>query len=235
MIRNMAKPICLIAARGGSKGIPKKNIRKIFGKPLIAHTIINSLKSDLFSHVVVSTDSNEIAKISKNYGAEVPSLRPKKLAKSNSKMDNVVENVINELFGLGYKFDIIINRDCTAPFIRSIDIKKSINLLKTKKCDTVVAVYRTHLNPYFNMMEFGSKKTLEFSKKKKSIINNRQDAPIVYQLTGFQTINVKSFQKFKKIYMPKVLPVEIPQETGLMIDTEFEFNLAECIFKKNHK
>ena len=89
----MAKPICLIAARGGSKGIPKKNIRKIFGKPLIAHTIINSLKSDLFSHVVVSTDSNEIAKISKNYGAEVPSLRPKKLAKSNSKMDNVVENV----------------------------------------------------------------------------------------------------------------------------------------------
>ena len=56
---------------------------------------------------------------------------------------------------------------------------------------------------------------------------------MVYQLTGFQTINVKSFQKFKKIYMPKVLPVEIPQETGLMIDTEFEFKLAECIFKKN--
>ena len=119
----MAKPICLIAARGGSKGIPKKNIRKISGKPLIAHTIINSLNSDLFSHVVVSTDSNEIAKISKKYGAEVPSLRPKKLAKSDSKMDDVVENTINELFELGYKFDMIVNRDCTAPFIRSADIK----------------------------------------------------------------------------------------------------------------
>ena len=235
MARNMTKPICLIAARSGSKGVSNKNIRRIFGKPLIAHTITNSLNSNLFSHVIVSTDSNEIAKISKNYGAEVPSLRPKKLAKSNSKMDDVIENVIDELFELGYRFDTIVNRDCTAPFIRSADIKKSINLLKTKKCNTVVGVYRTHLNPYFNMMEFGSKKTLEFSKKKRSVINNRQDAPVVYQLTGFQTINVKSFQKFKKIYMPKVLPVEIPQETGLMIDTEFEFSLAECIFKKNYK
>jgi CMP-N,N'-diacetyllegionaminic acid synthase len=234
MVKNMVKPICLIAARGGSKGVPKKNIREIFGKPLIAHTVTSSLDSNLFSHVIVSTDNKEIAKISKNYGAEVPSLRPKKLAESNSKMDDVVENVINELFELGYMFDILVNRDCTAPFIRPTDIKKSINLLKKEKCDTAVAAYRTHLNPYFNMMEFGSKKTLEFSKKKRTFINNRQDAPVVYQLTGFQTINVKRFQKFKKIYMPKVLPVEIPPETGLMIDTEFEFSLAECIFKKKY-
>ena len=228
----MVKPICLIAARGGSKGVPKKNIRKISGKPLIAHAITDSINSDFFSHVIVSTDDPEIAEISKKYNAEVPSLRHKKLATSNSKMDDVIQSVINELFSLGYNFDVLVNRDCTAPFIRNIDIKKSVNLLRKEKCDTVVAAYKTHLNPYFNMMEFGSKKTLEFSKYKKNMINNRQDAPIVYQLTGFQTIDVKKFQKYKKIYMPKVLPIEIPAETGLMIDTEFEFKLAECIFKK---
>ena len=90
--------VALIPVRGNSKGIPKKNIRRIFGKPLIAHTIINSLNSDLFSHVIVSTDSNEIAKISKNYGAEVPSLRPKKLSRSDSKMDDIVENVITKIY-----------------------------------------------------------------------------------------------------------------------------------------
>tara|TARA_B100000029_G_scaffold457104_1_gene485576 strand:+ start:568 stop:1260 length:693 start_codon:yes stop_codon:yes gene_type:complete len=228
------KPICLIAARGGSKGVPKKNIRKIANKPLIAHAIQSSLNSNLFSHVVVSTDDKEIAKISKSYGAEIPSLRPKKLATSNSRMDDVVKNVIDELLELGYNFDILINRDCTAPFIRSIDIKKSINLLKKTKCDTVVAAYKTHLNPYFNMMEFGPKNLLKFSKKKKTQINNRQDAPSVFQLTGFQTINVRKFLKYKKIYMPKILPIEIKPETGLMIDTEFEFQLAECMFKNNN-
>ena len=74
------KPICLIAARRGSKGVPIKNIKMIGGKPLIAHTIKSSLDSKIFSHVIVSTEDDEIAKIAKNYGAEVPFLRPKKLA-----------------------------------------------------------------------------------------------------------------------------------------------------------
>ena len=71
------KPICVIPARGGSKGIPRKNIRKILGKPLIAYTIEKSLKSKIFSHVIVSTEDQEIADISKKFGAEIPFMRPK--------------------------------------------------------------------------------------------------------------------------------------------------------------
>ena len=226
------KPICFIAARGGSKGVKSKNIKKLGGKPLIAHTIESAKKSKIFSHVIVSTDDNEIAKIAKKYGAEVPFLRPKKLATANASMDEVIVHAINKLFSLGYDFDVLVNRDCTAPFIRISDIKKGVSLLNKKKNDAVVAVYKTHLNPYFNMMESDSNGFLKFSKKTKKCVTNRQDAPIVYQLTGFQIINVPRFLKYKKIYMPRILPIEISAETGLMIDSKFEFQIADCMFKK---
>ena len=228
----MTKPICFIAARGGSKGVTRKNIRLLAGKPLIAYAIESSIKSKIFSHVVVSTEDKEIARISQKFGAEVPFLRPKKLATKNSSMDKVIDHTINKLFSLGYDFDTLVNRDCTAPFIRISDIKKGISLLNKMKNDLVVAAYQTHLNPYFNMMEFDSSKSLKFSKKTKKPVNNRQDAPIVYQLSGFQIINITRFLKYKKIYMPQVLPIEIPYETGLMIDSEFEFKIADCMFKK---
>ena len=226
------KPICFIAARGGSKGVKGKNIKKLDGKPLIAYTIESARKSKIFSHVVVSTEDNEIAKIAERYGAEVPFLRPKKLATENASMDKVIDHAINKLLSLGYDFDVLVNRDCTAPFLRISDIKKGVSLFNKNKSDLVVAAYKTHLNPYFNMMEFDSKKFLKFSKKTKKRVANRQDAPIVYQLTGFWIINVPRFLKYKKIYMPRILPVEVPSETGLMIDTEFEFQIANCMFKK---
>ena len=78
------KPICIISARGGSKGVPRKNIRLLLNKPLIAYTYEKSLKSDIFSHVIVSTEDKEIAKISEKFGAEVPFMRPDKLAKDDS-------------------------------------------------------------------------------------------------------------------------------------------------------
>mgnify|MGYP001235759577 CR=1 FL=1 len=159
------KPICLIAARGASKGVSKKNIKIIGGKPLIVHTIKASLESKIFSHVVVSTEDNEIAKIAERYGAEVPFLRPKKLATENASMDKVIDHAINKLLSLGYDFDILVNRDCTAPFLRISDIKKGVSLFNKNKTDLVVAAYKTHLNPYFNMMEFGSNGFLKFSKK----------------------------------------------------------------------
>ena len=96
------KPVCLIAARRGSKGVPIKNIKMIGGKPLIAHTIKSSLDSKIFGHVIVSTEDNEIAKIAKKYGAEVPFLRPKKLATENAPMAKVIDHAINKLFSLGY-------------------------------------------------------------------------------------------------------------------------------------
>jgi CMP-N-acetylneuraminic acid synthetase len=229
------KPICIIAARGGSKGVPNKNIRLLGKKPLIAHTIESAIKSKLFSSVIVSTENKKITNIAKKYGATVPFYRPKKLATDNASMDDVLLDVIKKLKLLEYEFEVVVNRDCTAPFIQNSDIKASINLLDRKKCDAVVAGYNTHLNPYFNMMEKNASGYLEFSKKSKKRIESRQNAPVVYQLTGLQTFNVKQFLKYKRIYMPKILPFEVLPETGLMIDTEFEFQVANQIIKKQIK
>lgn len=228
----MAKPICFIAARGGSKGVLRKNVRLLAGKPLIAYAIESSVNSNIFSHVIVSTEDEEIATISKKFGAEVPFLRPKKLATDSAAMADVLVHGLKELCELGYNFDTFVSRDCTVPFIRTKDIVGSIRLLNQKHCNAVFGVYRQHLNPYFNMMELDSNGFLKLVKNKGRRPDSRQDAPIVYQLNGLFVYNVKKFLEYKKPLLPKSLPFEIPAETGLMIDTEFEFKLAELIIEK---
>ena len=229
------KPICIIAARGGSKGIPRKNIRMLGNKPLIVHTIELCQESKIFQSVIVTTEDQEIAKISKECGAEVPFMRPNKLATDNASMDDVLLHSVNQLNDLGYDFETIVSRDCTVPFINTTDIKKSIKILKKNKCDLVCGVYKQHHNPYFNMMEINKNGYLEFSKKLKKRIQSRQLSPDVFQLNRLFTLNVLQFKKFKKFYMPKILPCEIPPERGFMIDTEFEFKIAELIVKNKIK
>lgn len=226
------KPICFIGARGGSKGVPRKNLRKLGNKPLIAYTIEASLESEIFSHLIVSTEDSEIAKIAKEYGAEVPFSRPKELATDDAGMTDVIIHGINKLYDLGYKFDIVVNRDCTVPFIKTNDIRGTINLLNKKRCDAVYGVYKQHFNPYFNIMEVDKNGFLRLSKKLKERPKSRQEAPVVYQLNGLFTYNVNKLLKYKTAILPKSLPYEIQPETGLMIDTELEFKIAEMMLKQ---
>ncbi len=225
------KSVCLIPARGGSKGIPHKNIKILGDKPLIAHTIEMALSLKKFDHVIVSTDDERIANISKKYGAEIPYFRPKNLATDHSSMDEVMLHDLKKLDSLGYKFDTVVLRDCTVPFISKLDIIGTLTKLEENNCDLVIAVYGQHHNPYFNMMELNKNGFLEFSKIKKKRITSRQSAPIVYQVNGLFAFNVKSFWKYRKIYMPKRLPYEISPERGFMIDTKFEFQIADLMMK----
>lgn len=227
------KPICFIAARGGSRGVPNKNIKSIGGKPLIAHTIEKAIKSNLFNHVIVSTDSKKIAYISKQYGATVPFMRPKNLASNNADGKDVILHGIKKLKSLGYEFNILVSLDCTVPFIKIRDIKKSVNLLRKNNSSVVCAVYKQHLNPYFNIAEINSNGYLKLVKDRKISPKNRQDAPTVYQLNGLYTIDTEKFLKFGKKIFNSMNPLEISIDSGLMIDTKFEFELAKLIFDKN--
>ena len=160
-------------------------------------------------------------------------MRPKELATDYSSMNEVIIHGIKELFSLGFKFDIMVNRDCTVPFIRNTDVRGTIRLLRKTNCDLVCGVYRQHHNPYFNMMESGSGGFLKFSKILDKQIIRREDAPVVYQLNGLFAFYTKKLIKYGKLYMPKILPYEIPPETGIMIDTEFEFKIAEMVAKQH--
>ena len=226
------KPLCFIAARGGSKGVPRKNLKEIGGRPLIAHTIRKALKSKIFSYVIVSTEDKQIAKIAMDNGAEVPFMRPKYLATDNATTTDVMLHTIKKLESMGYKFDVVVNLDVTVPFLRMKDVKGAVELLNKKKCDGVFGVYKQHLNPYYNIVEKDSKGFLKLVKPLKKRPTSRQSSPIVYQMNGLHIMKKDSIKKSETWYTPKILPYEIPIETGLMIDTPFEFQIAKHMFKE---
>ena len=227
------KPICIIPARGGSKGVPKKNIRLIGGKPLIYYTIKSALKSKIFSHVFVSTEDKAIASISRKFGAEVPFMRPKSLATDKTPMDAVLVHFIEKLIDLKYDFDTFVWRDCTVPFIRNKDIIGSISLLKKNNANLVIGVYQQHLNPYYNVVEKTNSGHLKLVKKIDRP-TSRQEAPKVYQMNGLHTYDVHKFlfpKRRIRTELNKALPYILPIESGLMIDTEFEFQIAKLIIE----
>ena len=231
------KPICFIAARGGSKGVKGKNIKKLGDKPLIAYTIESAKKSKIFSHVIVSTEDKKTAAIAKKYGAEVPFMRPKYLAADNTPLEPVLLHAIEKLNSLGIFFEIFVLRDCTVPFIDVNDMKGAIKLLKKSDCYSICASVKAHPNPYFQMWELDKKGFLKISKTMNKTITRRQDAPTVYITDGMFVFWTKKFLKVRKCQSGKMLPYEISKEHGHMIDFEFDFKVAELLFnhKKKHK
>ena len=231
------KPVCIIPARGGSKGVPKKNIRLIAGKPLIYYAIKSALESKIFSHVIVSTEDKKIASIAKKYGAEVPFMRPKNLAADNTPMAPVLLHAIEKLNSLGFFFEIFVLRDCTVPFIDASDMKGAIKLLKKSNCHSIYGSVKAHPNPYFQMWELDKKGFLKISKTTNKTITRRQDAPIVYTIDGVFVFWTKKFLNTRKCESGKMLPYEIIKEHGHMIDSKFDFRVAELLLnnKKKHK
>ena len=118
-----------------------------------------------------------------------------KTSKYTQHWHKLIDHGIKKLNSLGYKFDILVSLDCTVPFIKISDIKRSIELIKKNKSSVICSVYEQHLNPYFNIAEINSKGYLQLAKTKKSKPKNRQDAPRVYQMNGLYTINTKDFVK----------------------------------------
>ena len=175
--------------------------------------------------------AKELISSAKQNGADVPFLRPKNLATDNATTIAVILHAIKKLESMGYKFDVIVNLDVTVPFLRMKDVKGAINLLNRKKCDGVFGVYKQHLNPYYNIVEKNSKGFLKIVKPLKKKPKSRQSSPIVYQMNGLHVIQKESIVRTKTWYTSKILPYEIPIETGLMIDTNFEFQIAKNMFK----
>jgi pseudaminic acid cytidylyltransferase len=132
--------IAVIPARGGSKRIPRKNIKQFCGKPMIAWSIEAALGSKCFDKIIVSTEDHEIASIARNYGADVPFVRPKNLADDYTGTNPVIEHVIKWLNSQGLNPDFVCLIYATAPFICASDIQAGLNLIIKKNCDYVLSV-----------------------------------------------------------------------------------------------
>ena len=162
--------VCLIPARGGSKRIPRKNIKLFRGKPMIEWSIKAATTSGCFDKVIISTDDPEIADVAISCGAEVPFMRPKYLAADNMPLEPVLLHTIKKLNSLGIFFDMFVLRDCTVPFIDANDMKGAIKLLKKSDCYSTRATVKAHPNPYFQMWEPDKKGFLKISKNINKII-----------------------------------------------------------------
>lgn len=225
----------LICARSGSKGLKNKNIKNFCGKPLIYWTIQHFKKIKKVKRIILSTDSKKIASIGEKYGAEVPFLRPKYLSNDNTPEWLVWKHLINHLKKKEKKLpNYILSLPVTSPCRKLTDINKSINFYVKNKFDIVMAVTSSNRNPFFNIVyrKKGGKIFLVNKTNKK--IFNRQNAPMTYDLTTVGNIfNPKKILKKNHIFECNVGSITVSNNSAIDIDSEFDFKIAEYVFKKN--
>lgn len=224
----------IIPARAGSKAVPKKNIRELAGKPLIAYTIEQALKSKKLSRVIVSTDSKEIAKIAKTYGAEVPFLRPSNLAKDTIPSRPVLEHAINYLEKKeNYKVDIVVMLQPTSPLRKASDIDAGIQKLIKTRADSVTSICKTEYPPYWVKTLRGDKLTPFVKSKKDYDQVVRQQLPKTYKLNGALYVTWRDvLSKQKKILGKDTRAILMDSIRSLDIDDELDFLVAEKAMEK---
>jgi N-acylneuraminate cytidylyltransferase/CMP-N,N'-diacetyllegionaminic acid synthase len=221
--------VCVIPARGGSKGVPRKNIKPLAGKPLIAYTIEQSLQSEYIDRTIVSTEDKEIADISRKYGAEVPFMRPDVLAGDQVATVDVLLHAIKWLEEEDkYNFEILVLLHTTTPLRTVIDIDACIDLLVSSEAGNVFSVTEAHRNPYFNIVEADNNGIATLAKK--GDFTTRQSAPKVYDMNSSIYVWWKDILKSeKKIFLKNSLIYIMPKERSLDIDDNLDFKIAEFL------
>jgi N-acylneuraminate cytidylyltransferase len=225
--------IALICARGGSKGLPDKNIRPLGGKPLISWSIDIAKKVDRISKVIVSTDSEGIVKIAKKYGAEVPFIRPIELAQDNSPEWLVWKHALEYLSkNKQMKIDALVIIPPTAPLRHVDDINNCLDEFEKGQVDIVITVSEAHRNPYFNMIVNNKDGYSSLVIKPESQVTRRQDAPVVFDMTTVAYVVRPQFlNESSSIFSGRVKSVCIPQDRAIDIDTLLDFKIAESLIK----
>jgi len=219
----------IIPARSGSKGIPDKNIRNLAGKPLIAHTIESAINSKLISRLIVSTDAENIAEISRKYGAEAPFLRPIELAQDDIPTLPVLQHAIRFLEKKqGYKPDIIVSLQPTSPLRKTQHIDKAIKKLIETDADSIVSLCEVEHSPYW-MKRINGDRVFDFVEGSEKYAR-RQDLPKVYRVNGAVYVtryNVLMNQN--RILGNDTRAIIMDKEDSIDIDDELDFKLAELI------
>ena len=224
----------LIFARGGSKGLPGKNIKILAGKPLLAWAIETALAVPEINRVVVSTDNLDIAKVAREFGAEVPFIRPEILASDTASEWDAWRHALRALQEIDGEFpDPFISIPTTAPLRLPEDIEACINAYRKGDADIVLAITKAHRNPWFNMVALNSDGTVEPVNKVDEAFVRRQDAPEVHDITTVVYVADPNFvMEQKGIFAGKVRAVQVPAERSIDIDTSHDFAIAEFLMNQ---
>ena len=223
--------VAIIPARGGSKGLPRKAIRSLGGKPLIEHTIASSLASKLIERTIVSTDDDEIASVARAAGAEVPFMRPAELATDTASMDLTIDHVLEELASRqGYIPDAYVILQPTNPFRSSAHIDHAITLMEERHVNSVVSVAEPTEHPA-EMVTFGNgRMTSMLGDMDLGAGVQRQGYPDCYFLTGaIYLTRLSAYRDQSTRFAVPIAPYVMDPLDGFDIDTPRDFDLAEVI------
>jgi CMP-N-acetylneuraminic acid synthetase len=225
--------IAFIFARGGSKGLPGKNVRLLEGKPLIAWSIEQALASKGIKRVIVSTDSDEIAAIARKFGAEVPFKRPEDLSQDSSPEWGAWRHALNYLQSESGKLpEVMVSVPATAPLRSTKDIESCLALYQEGEAEVVITVSDSQRSPYFNMVKENNDGSVSLIIPPASSTSRRQDAPPVYDITTVcYVLNPEFVLSHNSIFEGRVKAVHVPRERALDIDTLFDFQMAEYMLK----
>ncbi len=211
------KVLAIIPARGGSKGVPGKNIRAIGGKPLVAWTIEAATASRYIDRLILSSDDDDIIRLAKTYGCEVPFRRPAELATDDA---STVDTVLHAVDNIEEKYDLLVLLQVTSPLRTTVDIDCCIELYAQTQASSVVSVTETEKSPYW-MYTIDEQSYLAPLLANDELPQRRQDAPKVYLLNGaIYVIGVEKFLESKSFVLDKTQAYEMPKERSIDIDTE---------------
>ena len=224
--------VAFIFARGGSKGVPRKNIRLLAGKPLIAYAIETAKACPSVSRVVVSTDDAEIGRVARECGAEVPFVRPPELAGDKAPEWLAWQHAIREV-GRNGPLDVFLSVPTTSPLRAVEDVEACVRVLLEGDADVVVTVRPAERNPYFNMVTLDGRGYASLVIRPDADVQNRQTAPPVFDLTTVAYAARPEFEmKAKSLFEGRVKTVLVPAERALDIDTELDFEMAEFLMQR---
>lgn len=225
--------VCIIGARGGSKGLSGKNVKELLGKPLIGWSIEQAQECPYIDDVYVSTDCEIIADVARTYGAKVPSLRPAELANDSAGKWNVWQQFVNEMVDIDLSdSDFIVDLDCTSPLRDVDDISNAIQQYQNSDVDAVFSVCEARKNPYFNLVEESAGR-LEISKKLGDRIVRRQDAPKVYEhVASIYVLGVGYLRSGDNLLSGHAVGYDIGPEKSFDVDSQLDFELIEYFMRK---
>ena len=219
------KTLAMITARGGSKRIPRKNIKEFNGKPIIAYSIEAALGSGVFDEVMVSTDDEEIADIARNYGAKVPFLRSEKTSNDFATTTDVIEEVLETYRERGEEYDIFCCIYPTAPFITSKRLKNPVAELAKSDADSLIPVVRFSYPPQRAMEVHDGR--LVFRQPENLKKRSQDLEPHFHDAGQFYVVRSESFFKNHGIMVGDILPMELSELEVQDIDNEVDWKLAE--------
>lgn len=225
------KIVAFVFARGGSKGLPNKNIRKLGGVPLLGRSIQTAKACGMFERIIVSTDSEEIAQTARDYGAETPFMRPPELASDTASEWFAWQHAVNSL----PPFEVFVSLPAVAPLRTPETVKSCVRLYLEGGADLVLTVTPAQKHPSFNMVFLDDDNGLRMALPLEKPLTRRQDAPPVYEITPVAYVAGTSFiRNGSGVLSGKTKAFVVPQIEGVDIDTPMDFEFAEFLHQKHY-